>query len=62
MDAMKETAVGRDRITAARKREDEFLARAVQQSDEMLATRSRRADDSNTDKPVTMYSGDGGGW
>lgn len=60
VDGMKETVFGRDRITAARKREDEFLARAVQQSGEILAKRARSADDSNTDKPVAMDSGDGG--
>ena len=34
VDTMKETILGRERLTAARKREDEFLARAVQHSDE----------------------------
>lgn len=38
---MKETIEGRDRVNVARKRENEFLARAVQQSDE-LAAKSRK--------------------
>ena len=40
VDSMKDTAVGRERISVARKREDDFLARAVQHSDAALAKKS----------------------
>ena len=60
VDAMKDTAIGRERITAAKRREDEFLARAFQESDEKLIKRARSAEDSNADKPNTVVPGDGG--
>ena len=41
VEIMKETIVGRERLVAARKREDDFLARAVQQSDEAASKRQK---------------------
>lgn len=42
VDTMKDTVAGRERLTAARKREDDFLARAVQQTDEALSKRPEK--------------------
>ena len=41
---MRETVLGRERLPAARRREDEYIARAVQQSDELASKRVRIAD------------------
>ena len=44
VETMEETALGRERLSAARKREDEYVARAVQQSDEFASKRIRIGD------------------
>ena len=57
VETMKETVLGRERLTAARKREDEYIAaRAVQQSDELALKRMRIADLAVVPAPPTFTS------
>lgn len=62
VETMKETISGRERLSAARKREDEFLACAVQQCDELVSERHRVEDPTMvTSAPVpAQVGGDGG--
>ena len=41
VEVMKETVTGRDRLSAVRKREDDFLAKAVQQTDELIVKKQK---------------------
>ena len=58
---MKETVAGRERYAAARKREDDFLARAVQQSDEAASKKQEIEFLATIGLPTsTPAQGDGG--
>ena len=55
---MKETLVGRERLAAARKYEDDFLARAVEQGD--VAVKRRRQEGVTSAVPATILDRVGG--
>ena len=55
---MKETLLGRERLAAARKREDDFLARAVERND--VAVKRRRQEEVTSTVPATIPDQIGG--
>lgn len=58
VETMKDTVAGRDRLSAARKREDDLLARAVQQTVKKLFKRPR-LEESSSSQPTRLPSGGG---
>lgn len=58
VDIMKDTVAGRGRLSAARKREDDYLALAVQQTDEKFLKRTKVEESSSSQ--ATSPPGEGG--
>ena len=61
VEKLKETVFGRERISAARKREDDFLARAVQQSDGLASKRAKNESHTVVTSSVAATQVDGSG-